>query len=166
MNILFIFGSLFGALIRIYPLTRLSRYLLFKMNVSNNQNIIITSVVVLLIDVFLWVNIDLMAATEFFIYELIGLGIIAYVDYSRDKKTKLIRVLYNMAFRFVVGAITFVIILSLLMNWLPLIGIIDPYFITPLIVSSLYVYFVFRKKKHQKIEFTESDNEGFKGMFM
>lgn len=138
-----------AALIQAYPLTRIFRFLLYKLGVYSKQNMVISLVLTFLFDIIYWFSFSSNNNARFLeliISDLLALIWIYIIDISRDNNNSLNKLLSHALYRIPASILTTIFLMISLHIILRRFGWADNYYIAPLFISIFYSYFVFRKK--------------------
>lgn len=130
-----------------YPLSRIVRYLLIKVKMPEKSLVMMTFTTSLLLTLVLLTVIY--GVGEQGVYSCIGYTISLlfwlYLDFQRLKrKSWIIVILDNTWFRYIFGTVLALFILVLTLNWF---RSFDPYYLTPILITVLYMVFVYKRPR-------------------
>lgn len=149
MDLNVVIGGILGGMILLYPITRLVRFLLFKLSLNSKQVSFLTSFITLLISAVLTFGINGFAGGFSFLALYIpSLIWFMFIDLQKgNQASKIIKFFKSAWYRYIFGTVTclfLITIFSKILNAIPEYN--DPYYISPLMAALIYTYFSFRKK--------------------
>jgi hypothetical protein len=139
-----------------YPISRLVRLILLKYGRAGAWIPQLTAVITSLVTaVYLGIFLGMEDAVDCIKDVIIVNTWLAFLDSEREKGSALVRSMESRPFRYIFGAVAFLLLLLMLFVELDeLSWVNDPHRISPFLISSIYCYFTFRKKRpaHQEQE--------------
>lgn len=149
MDPIYLFGGLLSALVKGYPETRVIRFVLNKIGLTNLQNVIITFVISFLINATFVLAVGTIDFASFIIYETVGLGILSLIDYQRGNDESLImKIIHNTFVRILLIIFRFISVYIISLGVLQARGL-DPYYLLTPVIAIIYTYIAYRRKRRK-----------------